>query len=379
VPFRQFILKIASRCNLACDYCYVYRGQDQSWRSRPRFMSSPVIAAAAQRIGEHMRAHGLADVYIGLHGGEPLLVGPAALETIIASLRAAAPAGARINLAVQTNGVLLNEAFLRLFARHQVRVGISLDGSQAANDQHRLRPDGGTSYPDVMRALRLVDTAPYHTLFSGLLCTVDLANDPVATYEALLRFAPPAIDFLLPHGNWSHPPPRLRETAGTPYADWLLAIFDHWYPRSSGETSIRLFDEIICLLLGGTPATEVLGGGRVNFAIVETDGGIEGADSLKSTYHGAAGTGMSILTSSFDQALRHPIVVAQQLGVTALCKTCRSCPVLSTCGGGQFAHRYRDGNGFRNPSVYCADLRRMIWHIGNRIHADLEQARSIHQ
>ncbi|MET9845799.1 hypothetical protein [Streptomyces ossamyceticus] len=42
----------------------------------------------------------------------------------------------------------------------------------------------------------------------GRLCTVDLANDPVETYEALLDFAPPRVDFLLPHGTWRHPPAR---------------------------------------------------------------------------------------------------------------------------------------------------------------------------
>lgn len=34
-PFQQFVLKLHSRCNLACDYCYVYQMADQTWRSRP--------------------------------------------------------------------------------------------------------------------------------------------------------------------------------------------------------------------------------------------------------------------------------------------------------------------------------------------------------
>jgi uncharacterized protein len=35
VPFQQFVLKVHSRCNLACTYCYVYQGADESWRRRP--------------------------------------------------------------------------------------------------------------------------------------------------------------------------------------------------------------------------------------------------------------------------------------------------------------------------------------------------------
>ena len=44
-------------------------------------------------------------------------------------------------------------------------------------------------------------------IYSGILCTIDVRNDPVATYEALLKFSPPALDLLLPHANWSCPPP----------------------------------------------------------------------------------------------------------------------------------------------------------------------------
>jgi uncharacterized protein len=59
VPFRQFILKLHSRCNLACRYCYVYELADQTWRSRPRTMSSAVVSVVAVRIAEHARAHDL--------------------------------------------------------------------------------------------------------------------------------------------------------------------------------------------------------------------------------------------------------------------------------------------------------------------------------
>src|SRR5450755_2697489 len=109
VPFREFVLKVASRCNLACDYCYVYAGPDQTWRFQPTAMSPAIAEAAARRIGEHTRAHGLSRVRVGLHGGEPLLAGLATLENVITSVHAAMPRGTRTDLTVQTNGVLLDE------------------------------------------------------------------------------------------------------------------------------------------------------------------------------------------------------------------------------------------------------------------------------
>jgi uncharacterized protein len=45
--------------------------------------------------------------------------------------------------------------------------------------------------------------------------------------------------------------------------------------------------------------------------------------------------------------------------------------VHRVCGAGHYAHRYRPGTGFRNPSVYCADLRRLIGHVRDRMATDL--------
>ena len=59
VPFRQFILKIHSRCNLSCSYCYVYQMADQGWRQLPNRMSDEVAAKAVERIAAHVTAHDL--------------------------------------------------------------------------------------------------------------------------------------------------------------------------------------------------------------------------------------------------------------------------------------------------------------------------------
>lgn len=331
--------------------------------------------AAALRIAEHAAAHGLPSVRVALHGGEPLLAGPGAVELVVTALRAAAPDGVRVDVAVQTNGVLLDEPFLRLLARHRVRVSVSLDGDRAASDSHRLRPGGASSHPDVVRALGLLSAPTYRELFAGLLCTIDLANDPVTTYRELLRYAPPVIDFLLPHANWSRPPPGHAAESAAPYAEWLRPVFDLWYGAPARPVSVRMFEEIIHLLLGGAAATEALGGGRVNFAVIETDGAIETSDSLKTAYHGAASTGLSIRGNALDEALCHPAVAAQQLGLAGLCDTCQACPVLRVCGGGLYAHRYLAGSGFRNPSVYSSDLRALILHIADRLRRDLAPRR----
>ncbi|REE95487.1 FxsB family cyclophane-forming radical SAM/SPASM peptide maturase [Thermomonospora umbrina] len=371
-PFREFVLKLHSRCNLACDHCYVYESADQSWRARPTAMSAAVIDATAARIAEHARAHGLTEVGVVLHGGEPLLAGPRTIESVARGLRAVAPAGCRVDISVQTNGVLLTEPMLRLLARHDIGVSVSLDGDRAAHDRHRRHADGRGSHTRVMRGLSLL-SGPYRRLYRGLLCTVDLANDPVETYEALLETAPPKVDLLLPHGSWGSPPPGLDPGRGdaTPYADWLAAVFDRWYRAPRRETGIRFLEEIINLILGGRSRSESIGLSPVALVVVDTDGTLQQVDTLKTSFAGAPETGLTVTEHPFDDALGHPGVVARQIGLSALPVTCLRCPVRDVCGGGYYVHRYRPGDGYRNPSVYCRDLRRLIEHISHEIRRDL--------
>src|ERR1022692_2932270 len=72
-----FLLKVASRCNLACDYCYMYEHADQSWRNQPHLFSPDTCAAVACRIGEYVAGRQLRHVSVVFHGGEPLLFGAA--------------------------------------------------------------------------------------------------------------------------------------------------------------------------------------------------------------------------------------------------------------------------------------------------------------
>ncbi|WP_243742444.1 FxsB family cyclophane-forming radical SAM/SPASM peptide maturase [Actinorugispora endophytica] len=372
LPFREYVLKLHSRCNLACSYCYVYRMADQSWRSAPRVIERATVDRVARRIADHARWHGLDGVRVVLHGGEPLLAGADLIDHTAARLRAEL-GPVRLDLRMQTNGVLLDDAMIDLLDRHRIRVGVSLDGGRADNDRRRVHADGRGSHDLVADALRRLRAPRTRRLFSGLLCTIDLESDPEEVYDGLLEFDPPRVDFLLPHGNWTdRPPRRTADPSRTPYADWLLAVFDRWYGRTPRATEVRFFQEIMNLLLGGASRSETVGVSPVALLVVNTDGALEQVDTLRSAYPGAPATGLNVHTSDLDAALRHPAVAVRQLGLDSLGGECRACSLRSVCGGGYYPHRYRAGTGFANPSVYCPDLMAVIRHIRDRVRADVE-------
>jgi uncharacterized protein len=366
VPISQYVLKVHSRCNLACNHCYVYEHADQSWRAKPRFISPRTAARAATRIGEHAAAHGLANVFVVLHGGEPLLIGKARMRALLDVLSSRIGSVAGLDLRIHSNGVLLDEQWCDLFSEYQVKVGVSLDGDQTANDLHRVFADGRSSYPETLGALALLRRPEYRSLYAGILCTIDLAADPVVVYRALTAQQPPNLDLLLPHATWEHPPYR---PAGqpSPYADWLMRVYECWN-RDGRRVPIRIFDSLLSAAGGGVSFTEALGTDPGDLLVIDTDGGWEQPDSMKTAFDGAAATGMNVFGHPVDRVRAHPAIASRQGGIAALSPTCRACSVVRVCGGGLYAHRFRparrgDQPGpaeFDHPSVYCADLKTLI-------------------
>lgn len=378
-PLREFILKIQSRCNLNCDYCYVYNLADQSWREQPSSMSPELVDALVRRIAEHAEAHGLERVLLSLHGGEPLLHGFNYVADLVDRVHTGLDRVCDVEISMQTNATLVTPKIARGLSDLGVRVGVSLDGDRSANDTHRLDRSARSSFDRTVAGIAELAAIP--GLLNGVLCVIDLEHDPVDVFRTVASLGAPSVDFLLPHGTWSEPPPgkllvRKGDVRGAaPYGAWLSAVYDEWTSTTHPwAVKVRLLSDIVHLCLGGENTFEALGLGDSQLVVVETDGSLELVDHLKSTYDGAASTGLNVFEHSFDEAIRHPGVVCRQRGVDGLPDLCQSCPAVRICGGGLITHRFDRRNGFLNPTVYCSDMYALIQHIHGSLRSRLSPA-----
>ncbi|MEU3981766.1 FxsB family cyclophane-forming radical SAM/SPASM peptide maturase [Streptomyces sp. NPDC026672] len=361
VPFRSYVLKTANRCNIDCDYCYVFHSPDRSWRELPPRMDVEVARATARRIREHAAAHGLEAVDVVLHGGEPLLTGRRHVRDLLTAIRAEIPPGGpELRFAVQTNGTLLSESWLDLFEEFDVAVGVSLDGPPRANDRHRLTHTSRSSAAAAERGIRLLRTRP--RLFAGLLAVVDLANDPVEVHDHLAAFEPRVIDFNLPHATHDAPPPR-GNPALPEYGIWLSRVYDAWLAHPEYRHSVRMLEDMAALSVGVRGSVESLGLAPPATVVIESDGSVEGVDTLRVVGEGASWLGLDVFHATFDEVARHPALLHRRQGRDALAERCRDCSLVEVCGGGHLPHRFSSARGYRNPSVYCADLEHLVGHV----------------
>lgn len=369
-----FLLKVASRCNLACDYCYMYEHADQSWRQQPHMFSSETSAAVVKRIGEYVAERDLQHISVVFHGGEPLLFGAARLANLAVELRKAMPGGTRCDVSLQTNGVLLTAEALSILVDADIGVSISLDGPRAIHDLHRLTPAGQSSHKDTERALALL--AAHSRAFAGVIAVIDPSTRPRDVLSYFARQYMPALDLLLPDATYIRPPAG-RDTDPDLYVRWLIEAFDVWFDEFP-ELPVRMFESLLGALCGQPSPTDAFGFGNVSLLTIETDGSYHDLDVLKITAEGRSALGMNVGDHSVEEACAAPALAqhARLLSLTGLSGTCQSCPEVKVCGGGAVPHRYAE-DGFDHPSVYCAELLALIRHIRARLTAALVAARPI--
>jgi uncharacterized protein len=364
VPFDTYVVKIASRCNLNCDYCYMYNLQDKTWHDQPAVMPEEVTAALGKRIAEYSLRHGVQFVHLILHGGEPLLVGRRRLSNWVAQIRGLLDGYVRPVFSIQSNGVLIDEAWIELLAKLRVRIGISVDGPAKFHDLHRKDHYGNGSFNDVVNSIRLLRSHPNGPqIFSTVMAVVDTNIPPQYLFDLWQELDVPGFDLSLPHANHTHRPPE----GAMSYGDWLIEFFDLWFIQNRPDRKIRYFENIIRCLLGYPYSTDNIGGKPVGVVVIETDGSIEPTDAFKCCENGITKIGYNIVNHELEQAQMLPMVKILQGGAKKLCSKCTACELIDICGGGYMPHRYSAENGFDNPSVYCRDLEKLIRHIRERV------------
>lgn len=367
VRVRQLLLKVASRCNINCSYCFEYNLADSSYRRYPKYMATETARQSIRRLLSHCSEAGISRVSIVFHGGEPLLLGAQGLDEMLTAIRLELRSSKlEYSIGMQSNGILFTREIGDVLRHHRCGIGISVDGPPRVNDRHRLTFLGEGTSTALEGSLSLL-AREYRDLFAGTLSVVDPFSSPTEVIDYLRSHSPPEVDFLLPLYNHSRLPddptyvPRLES--------WLIRAFDYSNVVVP-FVPVRMFQNIVRELCGAPSQVESIGQDDASLAIVGTAGQIEALDALKATYDGATDLNMNVFEHSLSQ------IDSAQL-IRPLCSTCLSCEHVDVCGGGYLPHRYSARNGFDNPSIYCAALSGLIQHIAHTVERQLSAISSL--
>ncbi|HKP29084.1 MAG TPA: cyclophane-forming radical SAM/SPASM peptide maturase GrrM/OscB [Gemmatimonadales bacterium] len=174
------VIQPTALCNLDCRYCYVPDRQNSARLPLP-ILERLLIAVRSSRLASEQRK-----LKILWHAGEPLAAGIEFYRQAFALTAHLLGERYAVRHAMQSNGTLINDAWCRLFAEWNVRVGVSLDGPEAIHDANRKRLGGGGSFRHAMRGIELLRSHGFRVDVLSVLTTENI-DRPEEMFQFFLR------------------------------------------------------------------------------------------------------------------------------------------------------------------------------------------------
>ena len=275
----SFLIKPASSaCNMRCRYCF-YEDEAESRAVHNYGLMTDATAETLLREGFALADPGGAVSFL-FQGGEPTLAGLGFFKRFTARAKELCPQGVTISFAIQTNGMVLDEAWADFFKEEDYLVGLSLDGFRELHDLYRRDAAGHDTFARTRRALGLLTRRGVRTNVLTVV-TAQAAKRPDSLYNELKKLGARYMQFipcLDPLGEarggrpWSLTPEA--------YGAFLCRLFDLWYADwAKGDWhSVRLFEDHVNLLLGAGASSCAACGQCGSYFVVEADGGVYPCD-----------------------------------------------------------------------------------------------------
>lgn len=339
---------------------------DDNWKNLTKFISQETTEALCESLSEFVTKQ-KKKFSVVLHGGEPFLLGEKKLFQLFQQLRDVLPLDYPIS--IQTNGILITNDLLDICSKFNVSIAVSIDGPEEIHDKFRVTHKDSGTFAEVLKGYRILADHPNADfLNAGLLAVIDPLSNAEDVYSFFKKLAAPSVDFLYKDGNHSKLPLNKSSINSTEYGEWMTDLMDV-YLNDSNPLQIRVLDDMLKVLLGGTVSKE--GSGMTNFAIViiDTDGTIMKNDTLKSAYNGA--DKFAKKTNIKDVKLYDFLNSDEFISYCNMQRpthpSCLNCAELQICGGGMILNRWSNERHFDNPSVYCSDQLHLIRKMRNEV------------
>ncbi len=360
--FQVMVKPRGSVCNLGCHYCY-YLGKEELYPGSDFWMSDAVLAEFTR---QYIAAQRVPEVTFSWQGGEPTLMGLEFFERAVALQREFARPGMRVHNALQTNAVLLDDAWGSFFKRHEFLVGVSLDGPEGCHDAYRVDKGGQPTFRRVMAGLAVLKR---HGVDLNILTAVHAANAgrPLEVYRFLRDQAGAQFIQFIPIVEWesgdSHSAGRrvsARSVSGPAYGEFLISVFDEWVRHDVGRVYVQILDVALGAWLGQPPSLctfqETCGQGLV----MEHNGDLYSCDHFVEPRHR--------LGNILERPLAEMASAKQQqrFGLAkrdTLPGACRRCAVRFVCNGECPKNRYPPSGQKPGRNALCEGYKAFFTHI----------------
>ena len=366
--FGTMIKPIGSACNLDCHYCY-YRDKSEIYSGNMPRMSEELLETY---IKQYIEGASQQNISFCWHGGEPLMAGLPFFEKAMELQRKYA-GDKVIENTLQTNGILVNDAWCSFFKENKFLIGLSLDGPEDIHDAFRRDCGGAPTFARVMKAVELMKK---HGVEFNILATVNARSEErgAEVYKFLTSINPyiqflPVVEYVKmragkrplivsPDEEDAVPAPWSVSAKG--YGKFMCDVFDEWVKYDVGKNFVQLFDVTLGNWCGVPPSlcafAEVCGDGLV----VEHNGDVYSCDHFVYPEYRLGNIATDELSAMYRSREQQDFGRDKR---DALPLECKRCNYYFLCRGECPKHRFEYAkNGEPYMNVLCEGYKMFFRH-----------------
>lgn len=348
MPSINLLLKPSSgMCNMKCSYCFYQDEMKKRETETFGFMTEETLENII------IRAFAFADCECSFayQGGEPTLIGLDFYKKALDLQKKHNKKGIKVNNALQTNGILLNEDWCKFLAEQDFLTGISVDGIRRTHDINRKGSSGEDTYLICMNSIELLKQygADYNILTVVNKDTAVKINKIYQSYQKKGFLYQQYIACLDP----------LFEEAGkmvyslTPklYGEFLCELFGMWSDdlQRKKQPYIRQFENYIGILLGKQPESCAQNGVCGRQYVVEADGSTYPCDFYMLEKFKLGNLNENSL-EDLNRRRKQIGFIEQSANQSAACKACK---YFVLCRGGCRRERIPEPDGKGQRNYFC--------------------------
>lgn len=348
----SLLIKPASAvCNLDCAYCFYLDREADPYADLPgRRMTLETL----EHLVDSFMFYSYPNAVFAFQGGEPTLAGPEFFEKLVEFEKQYGRDGQTVSNALQTNGILIDERWCRIFKEFNFLIGISIDGPEDVHDMYRFNKGGQATWRKVMNAIELMQK---HKVEFNVLCVISQSNveKPKEVYKFFRSLGIEYIQYIplsefLPDGT-----PYPFTITPEQYGRFMVESFDLWWPERR-KVRIRYFDNVAEALAGQRPGNCTMHETCDSYVVVEYNGDIYPCDFFVEKEWKLG----NINLDSWPELARRQLRFSFAGKKTLTHPACQVCEFQAICRGGCPKHRHDRYRRFDDLDYFCASYKMIL-------------------
>ena len=361
-PLNLLIKPVSGSCNMNCSYCF-YTDEIQH---REIACTGRMTDDIMHKLIDQAFEYADSQCTFAFQGGEPSLAGLQFYKEFSDYVENHSnPKNISVHYAFQTNGLLIDDTWALWFKKHQVLVGISLDGPKSIHDRYRKDHLGQGTFDKVMSTINILNT---HQVDYNILCVVHAASSYKArkiyefyrknnmNYHQYIECLDPLESQRGIH-EYSLKPSQ--------YETFLKDLFDAWYEDMTSGHYVynRYFENLMMILIGQGPESCNMRGFCGPQWVIEADGSTYPCDFYVLDEWKLG----NILKDSFETMEKNREISGFIQQSHPIPEECKQCKWLILCRNGCRRNRITSDDKTLGKNYFCSAYKNFLEYASPRL------------